>query len=148
MPAFSLRDKVLWVVNKEKYLGFVVSDDCKDDNDITRQMRSLYSRGNMIVKNFKHCSEDVKIQLFKAYCNNLYCGQLWCNFRMYTFNKIRVAFNNVFRALMGLRRDSSISEYMVKNDLDTFQVLYRKVIGNFRDRILKSDNAIYYTNNY
>ena len=145
VPAFSLRDKVLRVVTEEKYLGFVVSDDCKDDNDITRQMRSLYSRGNMIVKNFKHCSEDVKIQLFKAYCNNLYCGQLWCNFRMYTFNKIRVAFNNVFRALMGLRRDSSISEYMVKNDLDTFQVLYRKVIGNFRDRILKSENAILQT---
>ena len=34
---------------------------------------------------------------------------------------------------------------MVKNDLDTFQVLYRKVIGNFTDRILKSENAIMQT---
>jgi hypothetical protein len=105
-------------------------------------MRSLYGRGNMIIKNFKHCSEKVKIQLFKSYCNNMYCGQLWCRYKVNSFNRIRVAFNNVFRHLMGFSRDTSLSAYMVPNNIDTFKVLYRKVINSFRERLYKSDNLI------
>ena len=32
-----------------------ISDNCTNDRDIARQMRSLYARGNLIIRNFKHC---------------------------------------------------------------------------------------------
>jgi len=142
VPDFLLYGKALRLVSEEKYLGCIISDDFKDDCDIYRQMRSLYSRGNLIVKNFKFCSEDVKLQLFRSYCNNLYCGQLWSNFKARSIARIRVAFNNVFRALMGLRRDTSISSFMVERNLDTFNVLHRKVITSFMNRIASSENDI------
>ena len=37
----------------------VMSDNCTNDRDITKLMRSLYARGNLIKRNFKHCSNDV-----------------------------------------------------------------------------------------
>ncbi len=45
----------------EKYLGVITSSDCKDDADINRQMRSLYGRGHFIIRNFRHCSDPIKL---------------------------------------------------------------------------------------
>ena len=43
-----------------------MSDNCTNHRDITRQMRSLHAGGNLIIRNFKHGSNEVKIQLFKT----------------------------------------------------------------------------------
>ena len=53
-PEFLLDDYELKYVLKEKYLGFIMSNDCKSDLDINRQMRSIYGRGNILISNFKH----------------------------------------------------------------------------------------------
>jgi hypothetical protein len=142
VPKFTLDGRSLRQVSEEKYLGCIMSDDFSDDLDLSRQMRAIYTRGNMLIKNFKSCSDDVKLQLFKTYCSNLYCGQLWSTYKVRTFNRIRVAFNNVFRSLMGLPWDFSISTYMVLRNLDTFSVLLRKSISSFMNRVANSDNGI------
>ena len=36
-------------------------------------MRSIYARPNALIRNFKHCSEEVKSLLFKTYCTGFYC---------------------------------------------------------------------------
>ena len=46
------------------------------DNDITRQMRCFYIRGNFLARSFAHCSDAVKVKLFKAFCTNMYCCHL------------------------------------------------------------------------
>ena len=45
----------------------------KDDEAIAAQILSLYSRGNMLIKNFSNYSNDVKCQLFKTYFSSFYC---------------------------------------------------------------------------
>ena len=75
----------------------MICDHFKDDEDISRQMRSLYTCGNSIIKHFKYCTDDVKLQLCKSDCTNLYCSQIWCNFKTATMTKIKVAYSNVFR---------------------------------------------------
>ncbi len=40
-PECLLDDHALKYVDKEKYLGFIMSTDCKSDLDINRQMRSI-----------------------------------------------------------------------------------------------------------
>ena len=80
IPNFTLNDNVIDLVDHEKYLGVINSSNCKDDDDLNRQMRSLYGRGNALVRNFKHCSDLVKFQLFKTFCCNLYCCHLWSFF--------------------------------------------------------------------
>ena len=47
-----------------KYLGFTFSSDQKDDKDLLRQLRLLYTKSNRLLRLFYHCSTDVKIALF------------------------------------------------------------------------------------
>ena len=66
-PEFLLDDNVLKYLLKDKYFGFIMSNDCKSDLDMKRQMRSIYGRGNIIISSFKHCTVPVKTQLLKLY---------------------------------------------------------------------------------
>ena len=70
---------MLYISQKDhiKYLGVLLNEDSKDNDDLYRHRKYLYSRGNMLIRKFKHCSEDVKQRLFTTFCNNVYGGHLW-----------------------------------------------------------------------
>jgi hypothetical protein len=137
-----LNGKLLKNVTSEKYLGVLVANNCKDDPDIEQQCRSLYSRGNVLIRNFKSCSEDVKCHLFRAYCSNIYCSFLWSNFNVETMRRLKVAYNRVFRILLGLQHRVSMSASFISRGMDPFPVLVRKSIYSFRTRVLDSDNLL------
>ena len=86
----------LTYVNTVKYLGFVFCENKNDDEDMLKQMRSLYAKSNKVIRMFNHCTVDVKLLLIKSYCTSFYCGYLWSDYKSMTFGKLRVAFNNVF----------------------------------------------------
>ena len=142
VPDVLLSGNALTRVSVQKYLGVLISDDCQDDVDIKRHVRSLYSRGNSLVKRFRHCSVDVKNFLFKSFCSNIYGGQLWCNFKNESIKKALVAFNDIYRYLLHIKRGESMSMLNVMNHLDSFNVLLRKNCFSFKSRILSSDNNI------
>ena len=58
--------QVLKYADNVKYLGFTFSSDNKDDNDILRQLRMLYTKSTRLLRLFYHCSVDVKLALFAA----------------------------------------------------------------------------------
>jgi hypothetical protein len=142
VPDIMLNGRSLKFLSEHKYLGCIITNDFKDDKDIERQMRYVYSTGNSIIRNFKHCTDEVKLQLFKTFCSNFYCCQLWSNYKVSTYNKLRVAFNNVFRSLLKLKRDCSISAYMVNNHVNSFYGLLRKQIYGFTLRLRNSTNIL------
>ena len=74
-----------------------------------RQLRSLYAKANRITRMFHYCTVDVKLLLIKSYCTSFYCGYLWSDYKASTFSKLRVAFNNVYRLVLGLPQWSSAS---------------------------------------
>ena len=41
----------------------------------------------MLLRRFRKCSIPVKCYLFKTYCSNVYCAQLWYNFTLTTIKK-------------------------------------------------------------
>ena len=48
-----------------------------DDDDIKRQVRALYIRGNFLARNFSFCSVDVKVKLsFVLICTVVICGHI------------------------------------------------------------------------
>jgi len=49
----------------------------KDDTDIKREIRNMYSRTNMMLRRFGKCTMYVKLQLFRSYCLCLYGTALW-----------------------------------------------------------------------
>ena len=142
VPNFILDDKALKYVDKEKYLGIIMSENCKSENDMHRQMRSIYGRGNMVIRNFKQCSDSVKVQLFNTFCGNFYCSHLWSMYTKSSYAKVKVAFKKIYRSLMKLDRRCSITGHMVNLNVDSFDVLIRKSVYNFRERLYKSDNVL------
>ena len=82
----------------------------------------------MIVRKFSNHTVDVKNQLFRSYISCLYCGALWLIFSTATFNMTRVAYNNVYRTLMGITRGygHSLSGEFCTNNIDGFQAVLKK----------------------
>ena len=131
-------------VDVYKYLGCFITSDLKDDRDIRRQVRAIYCRGNKIIRKFSKCSVDVKNQLFRSYVSCLYCCALWKDYSTSSFNMVRVAYNNVYRALMGIKRvyGHSISSEYVNNCIDGFEATQRKLTSSLRGRLYMSLNTI------
>jgi hypothetical protein len=102
IPPVSLGGVTLNVVGRFKYLGHIVMDDLSDDGDIERERRALSVRSNMLARRFARCSEEVKITLFKAYCQSFYSGGLWVRYTKRAYNALRVQYNNAFRMLLRL----------------------------------------------
>ena len=55
----------------------------------------------MIIRNFTQCSDAVKCQLFQSFCTSFYCASLWSSDNIATLRRLKVAWNGIFRSLMG-----------------------------------------------
>ena len=144
-PTVSIGTERLTYVNTVKYLGFVFCEYKKDDEDMLKQMRSLYAKSNKVIRMFNHCTVDVKLLLIKSYCTSFYCGYLWSDYKAKTFSKLRVAFNNVYRRVLGLTTWSSASEMYATNNIENLEALLRKIIYGFIQRLEDSNNVIIQT---
>ena len=67
-PLMFLNGDALEYVDIVKYLGDLLSQDMKDDADMSRHLRSFYARSNVIFRKFHHCSASIKVNLIKTYC--------------------------------------------------------------------------------
>ena len=63
-------------VKQAKYLGVIVCNDLRDDEDILRHLHNVYTKCNNIIRKCHHCSVGVKLHLFHAYRRTIYCSQL------------------------------------------------------------------------
>ena len=66
-------------VQEVKYLGVLLNPSMKTSIDVSRQARKFYAQANMLLRNFRYCSNEVKCSLFKSFCTNMYCCPLWFN---------------------------------------------------------------------
>ena len=129
-------------VSSYKYLGVIIDECYCDNDDILRQTRCIYARGNVLIKNFVMCSNEVKSKLFKSYCSTFYCSHLWSSYYAVPFKQLHTAYNRVFRSLFQFDRYSSVSQKCIEYGVDSFSVLIRKAIFSFRTRLLSNDNPI------
>jgi len=120
VPYITMGARILKYVTIFKYLGCIISDTLADDLYIKRTVRGIYIRSNMLIRKFSHCNFLVKQQLFQSYCTNLYCTQLWYEFSVSSIKKVRVAFNNSCRYLLGY--DRYCSGMFVDNNIDSFDI--------------------------
>ena len=117
LPPVFIGSDALKYVAESKYLGFSFCDSKQDDNDILRQMRTVYAKSNTLLQTFSHCSTDVRVTLFQSYCTALYCTFLRNDYKKSTFRKICVAFNNVYRNIFGLPKRSSASAMYAQHNI-------------------------------
>ena len=129
-------------VTKYKYLGHWICNDLKDNEDIVRQMQNIYAHGNQLIRNFKKCSQNIKVKLFQTFLSNMYTCELWCNYNKYQMSKLNVAYNNIFRILLNIPRGSSASEMFAIRNVCNFPILRRKNIYSLRQRLYNSKNTL------
>ena len=142
VPTFYIGNIALNSVAQYKYLGVLIADSFKDNIDIKRQVRAIYSRGNSLIKRFSFCSDDVKLKLFKSYCTSFYCSALWSQFNKASITKLSSAYHRVFRKLLKVHDKAAALQFMTENNTDVFKVLQRKLILSFRKRIHCSENVL------
>ncbi|XP_052751474.1 uncharacterized protein LOC128200826 [Galleria mellonella] len=142
VPPISLNGNVLDVVNDFKYLGHIIANTLKDDLDIERERRALAVRSNMLARRFTRCTKEVKITLFKAFCQVFYTSSLWVNYSQKTYNALRVQYNNAFRALLGLPSHCSASHMFARERTDDFYAIRRKRIVSLLGRVRVSSNSV------
>ena len=128
LPSMHINSLSISYTDSIKYLGYMFSSSNSDDTEMLRQMRLLYCRSNRLFGMFNKCSKNVLIELCRSFCATFYCPSFWTAYKKATFSKIRVAYNNVYRKLLGFCRRSSASEMFVMNNIPNFEALIRKSI--------------------
>ena len=141
-PDITLDGSVMEYCESGKYLGVMLNVDCKDDDDIQKHLRSFYARSNTIMRKFYKCSTDVKLSLFQCFCLPSYCVHLWFRFTKAKYRKLCVAFNNVYRRILGFRLYDSASFMYANYNIDNFDTFVRKLIYNFMNRLYTVNNNI------
>ncbi|PZC82654.1 hypothetical protein B5X24_HaOG210098 [Helicoverpa armigera] len=142
IPPVKLRDSPLKVVTQFKYLGHVVTDSLTDDQDIDRERRALAARCNMLARRFARCTNQVKLTLFRAYCQSFYSCSLWVRYTQKAYNALRVQYNNALRMLLGLPRWCSASGMFAEARVDDFYAIIRKRCASMMRRFRDSPNSI------
>ncbi|XP_063386453.1 uncharacterized protein LOC134672461 [Cydia fagiglandana] len=141
-PQVKLGNTPLKIVEEFKYLGHWVTSSLTDNKDIERERRALAVRSNMLIRRFARCNRNVKITLFRAYCQSFYTCSLWINYTQKTYNALRVQYNNAFRMLLGLPRHCSASGMFAEARTDGFHAIMRKRVASLLRRIAGSPNSL------
>ena len=113
-----------------------------DDVEIGKRTRGLYAIGNTVISKFKCCREECKILMFKTFCSSVYCCALWSSYKLYSYHKVRVAHNDIFRSLMNVPRFNSASTLFVEKRTNNIDVIIRKAMYSLIRRLLGSTNSI------
>ena len=77
--------------------------------DVSRQTRKFYAQANMLLRNFRYCSNEVKCSLFKSFCTNMFCCPLWFNYTSSCVKKLKCSYNSVLRRLLCISMPYSLS---------------------------------------
>ncbi|XP_075987821.1 uncharacterized protein LOC142984239 [Anticarsia gemmatalis] len=142
VPSVTLGGVQLKRVTRFKYLGHWVTEKLSDDVDIERERRALAVRCNMLARRFARCTKDVKITLFRAYCQSLYTCALWVGYTQGAISALRIQYNNAFRVMLGLPRFCSASGMFAEAGVPDFNSLLRSRIASLMRRVRDSPNSL------
>ena len=110
--------------------------------DVARQTRKFYMQVNLLLRNFRYCSDDVKCTLFQSYRTNMYCCQLWFNSTKNNLIKLSTSYNSVLCRLLCISKPYSASNMFVSRGIPSFAELLRKSVYRFENQIELSSNSI------
>ena len=97
-----LGNEELSFVQEFRYLGHVMTADCRDDKNIKKQFMRQNAVGKMLVRKFSFAPIEVKIQLFKSYCYPIYGCVLGRHSYQNSIRKLTVSFSDTFKLLINV----------------------------------------------
>ena len=94
----------------------------------------------MLIQTCK-CSVNIKCYSFKTYCSTIYCSALWFNSTKTALTKLKIAYNNSLRRLLGLPKYNSTSEMFVNLKILSFGELLKKYVFSLKTQISVTHNS-------
>ena len=58
VPNFYIEGSRITEVKTKDHLGYIITEDFADDQPINKEIRSVYTQGNMLDRKFKFCSDE------------------------------------------------------------------------------------------
>ena len=113
-----------------------------DDMDIGREIKSMYARGNMLIRNLNFLPIDTKCALFKTYCYQMYTSSLWSRYNQSSLRRLRVCYNSIMRRLAGVPPWHSARSMFVRMGVQHFDETYRHACYSMICRLAESPNHI------
>jgi hypothetical protein len=108
--SITLNKERLCFVDKFKYLGFWLTPDLRDDEDILRALRALMYRANFVIRSFSFATWEVKKCLFNAFCNSSFGSNLWWNANRTDMKKFMIGWGKGLKSLFGQPYSVSTSD--------------------------------------
>ena len=105
-----LSGNIIGYVHKTKYLGVILCSDMKISIDVCHQTSKFYSQANILLRNFRYCSDDVKCMLFRLFCTNMYCSPLWLNSTSSSIKKLKTSYNDALRRLLLIKKHIALAQ--------------------------------------
>lgn len=141
-PAFSLAGCKLMFAVQFKYLGHIIDNSLCDDDDIHRELKSLFCRTNVLSRRFARCSLQVKVKLFRSYCICLYDVALWCYHSVASLRKLASSYNKCMKVFFGFDKFSSVTNMLLVLGLPSFDTLMHNFRFSFDCTLAKSGSLL------
>jgi len=71
-----------------KYLGHIIENSFSDHSNINREIKTLFTRTNVLCRRFKRCSLAVKVRLFRIFRACLYDAASLTDFTIGAFDRL------------------------------------------------------------
>jgi len=103
----------------------------EDDDDIQRQVKSLYCAAIKLRGTLDQCSSAVKSTLFRAYCMPMYACQLWSKYSQNRMKGWCAAYNNAYRIMHYIPRNVSVRPHQVSHCVRRFIPCWETIYIDF-----------------
>ena len=109
LPQFHLAGCNLSFVPNFKYLGHIIDNKLQDDDDVYRELKCLFTRTNILIRRFSHCSFQVKLRLFRSFCICFYDIALWKYVKDTAVRKLKSAYVKCLKMFFNFHKYSSVT---------------------------------------
>jgi len=125
-----------------KYLGQIISNNERDDNDVFREVRAMFTRTNILARRFSCCSVSVKTVLFRSYCICFYGMELWKCYSLSTVNRLRSCYIKCMKLFFKYSKYYSVTDMLTELRLPSFDTLIYNSRLNIARQVQSSHNSI------
>jgi len=130
-------------VDEFKYFGHIISNNERDDNDVLREVRAMFTRTNILARRFSCCSVSVKTVLFRSYCICFYGIELWkCYSLSTTVNRLRSCYIKCMKLFFNYSKYYSVTDMLTQLRLPSFDTLIDNSRLNIARQVQNSHNSI------
>ena len=107
-----------------------------------REVRSLFTRTNILARKFKMCSVAVKTVLFKSFCVCFYGIELWKFYTAGAINRLRSCYIRCMKSFLGYTRRYSVTSMLLELRLPTFDTLLWNSRVRLHNQLQACNNAL------